>query len=326
MMRTIFFILLICPLFAQSQMFGYFPQIDNTLDTISAGKISFLFSFRKLRTNYTGYCIRARRVDNNAQADVKFDALGKMSDTSVCIVAVVGTSGYTVGQQLTYATFISGTTARATIWYDQGGNSRNASQSATAAQPQIIGTQNGLYYLKYTTIENLVCPYASNIALTPGSTGVLGVNGTLFMVCTPSVNVTPINSFGYTGTATNTRWSTHINWGADGNLYFDAGELCCATVRYFSNNVNAGLWKQYSFQRYNTNKLVRISGSQKMNSAGNADSYDATNTAFGIGNTNTSTTNGHNGLIGEVLLFNYGIAINEMVSIENNQIRIWAAY
>ena len=79
------------------------------------------YSVRKLRNNYIGGPIRVRRSSDNAEQDIYFDANGNL-DTA----------------QLT--TFCSGTNGFVTTWYDQSGNSNNATQTTAANQPQIVSS------------------------------------------------------------------------------------------------------------------------------------------------------------------------------------------
>jgi hypothetical protein len=324
-MKKVIFIVLILPLFAQAQILGFFPPYIDYLNQAPSSNISFVYSFRKARTSYTGLCFRARRTDNNAQVDVAFDANGVASGSSTCTVVVVGSSAYTSGQQMTWTTFSTGAPQlRVSIWYDQSGNARNAIQNTAAAQPRITGSRNGLLYLTYAGVENLYCPFASNVLLSANGT-TQGVNGSFFLVATPSVGVSPI-SFGYANNANSSRWAGHLNW-VDNNLYFDAGEICCAGVRATPNGTSNGLWKQYSFQRNNTIKLVRVSGIQKINGGGKTDYYDPLHTSFGIGNTGQATSAGHTGFIGEAILFrNVVTNLSDIISIETNQMRSWNAY
>ena len=77
------------------------------------------YSVRKLRTAYTGSAIRVRRSSDNAEQNIGFTALGNLDTTSL-------------------TTFCSGTNGFVTTWYDQSGNSRNATQSTAGSQPQIV--------------------------------------------------------------------------------------------------------------------------------------------------------------------------------------------
>jgi hypothetical protein len=83
---------------------------------------SFAFSFRKLRKDYTGNCIRVRRTSDNAETDIGF-----------------------VNNYLDIATLVSFTGSsdgRVTTWYDQSGNTRNAVQATATNQPLIITNGN----------------------------------------------------------------------------------------------------------------------------------------------------------------------------------------
>jgi len=86
------------------------------------------YSLRLLRSGYAGSAIQVRRASDNSTQDIGFS-----------------------GEELDVATlesFCSGTNGFVTIWYDQSGNGRNATQTTAANQPQIVIsgsviTQNG---------------------------------------------------------------------------------------------------------------------------------------------------------------------------------------
>jgi len=90
------------------------------LDTYSGAAAAY--SLRKLRTAYTGYAIRVRRSSDDTTIDVGFKADGTLDTTSM--LSFVGTGSTNNG-------FIS-------IWYDQSGNGKNATQPASANQPHIV--------------------------------------------------------------------------------------------------------------------------------------------------------------------------------------------
>ena len=79
----------------------------------------FAFSIRKLRTAYTGPCMRVRRSSNNDELDVYFDGNGDLDTTS--LLAFTGTGDGFVR-----------------TFYDQSGNSIDAEKTATSSQPQIV--------------------------------------------------------------------------------------------------------------------------------------------------------------------------------------------
>ena len=92
------------------------------------------FSLRKIRTAYTGDCIRVRRESDNAEQDIGFS--GNDLDTAAI------------------ETFCSGTTGYVTTWYDQVG-SNDAVQATTTRQPiiyesgAVVVNEHGLPAIKF---------------------------------------------------------------------------------------------------------------------------------------------------------------------------------
>jgi hypothetical protein len=78
------------------------------------------YSLRLLKSDYTGDAIRVRRASDNTEQNIGF--LDNELDTSAL------------------TTFCSGTNGFVTTWYDQSGNSRNATQTTAASQPQIVSS------------------------------------------------------------------------------------------------------------------------------------------------------------------------------------------
>jgi trimeric autotransporter adhesin len=86
-------------------------------DLISA-VIAVAYSLRRLYASYTGAAIRVRRSSDNAQIDIGF--IGEHLDVLALLVFVGSGDGFV------------------TIWYDQSGNGRHATQTTAANQPQIV--------------------------------------------------------------------------------------------------------------------------------------------------------------------------------------------
>ena len=92
------------------------PVINFLLDDYPGA--TWACSLRKLSSSYTGYCIKVRRSSDNTEQDIGF--VGEDLDTSAL------------------SSFCSGTDGFITTWYDQSGNSRNATQTTNANQPRIV--------------------------------------------------------------------------------------------------------------------------------------------------------------------------------------------
>jgi len=87
------------------------------------------YSVRKLDSDYTAYCMRVREDSGDTEADIGFDSNGDL-DTAAIATHCGSANGYVV------------------TWYDQSGNSNNATQSTGTSQPQIYNgtaviTENG---------------------------------------------------------------------------------------------------------------------------------------------------------------------------------------
>jgi 3D (Asp-Asp-Asp) domain-containing protein len=78
------------------------------------------YSVRKLRNAYSGSAIRVRRSSDNTEQDIGFSS-DNLDATAL-------------------TTFCSGTDGFVTTWYDQSGNSRNATNTTAADQPQIVSS------------------------------------------------------------------------------------------------------------------------------------------------------------------------------------------
>lgn len=78
------------------------------------------YSLRKLRTAYTGDCIRVRRSSDNTEQDIGF--VNNDLDTTSLLSFVGANNGFV------------------TAWYDQSLNSRNATNATAANQPRIVNS------------------------------------------------------------------------------------------------------------------------------------------------------------------------------------------
>jgi hypothetical protein len=96
---------------------------DLLLDTVT--NASLAYSLRLINTSYSGNAVKVRRSLDNSEQDIGFSS-GSLNTAS--LLSFVGTySGYV------------------TTWYDQSGNTKNASQTTSGYQPRIVnaGTYDG---------------------------------------------------------------------------------------------------------------------------------------------------------------------------------------
>lgn len=124
------------------------------------------FSLRNLGCGYAGAAIQVRRSSDNTTKDIGFTSTGDL-DTASLLTFVGSNSGYV------------------TIWYDQSGNGRNATQATANNQPRIVNAgvverQNGKPALRFLTVNSGLAT-ASFTAFNSAATfnGVAKVNSNL---------------------------------------------------------------------------------------------------------------------------------------------------
>jgi hypothetical protein len=123
---------------------------------------SAAYSLRKLRTAYSGPAIRVRRSSDNAEADIGFTASGDLD--TVTLLAFLRNFNFQI-PPTTFNGFV-------TIWYDQLGNGRNATQTDPTRQPQIVRngaliTENGRVYIDFSVNKGLfISNYNASLAFT----------------------------------------------------------------------------------------------------------------------------------------------------------------
>jgi hypothetical protein len=120
-MRFILTILLFLSLTSQGQIINasapYRPLSTPLLLDIYTGATA-AYDMRKIRTAYSGNCIRVRRSSDNTESDIGFTSSGDL-DT------------------VTLKTFVGANNGFVVTWYDQAG-SNNATQTTASRQPRII--------------------------------------------------------------------------------------------------------------------------------------------------------------------------------------------
>jgi hypothetical protein len=112
---------------------------DLLLDTYTGAAAAY--SVRKLDKDYTGYAMKVREDSGDTEADIGFDSNGDL-DTAAIATHCGSANGYVV------------------TWYDQSGNSNNATRSTLANQPQIYNgtaviTENGKPALDFDDTDDM---------------------------------------------------------------------------------------------------------------------------------------------------------------------------
>jgi hypothetical protein len=136
----------------ESNIGDYFTQNTPLLDTYSGAAAAY--SLRLLDSTYTGSAIRVRRSSDNTEQDIGFNVFGELDTVSLLDFAGTGDA------------FVK-------TWYDQSGNSNDATQTATGSQPQIVSSgavevdANGKPAVKFDGSNDVL--FTSNTSINVGS-------------------------------------------------------------------------------------------------------------------------------------------------------------
>jgi len=97
-------------------LFGSYSANVLLLDLYPSATAAY--SFRKLRTAYTGNCLRVRRLSDNTEQDIGF------------------VSNYI--DKTSLSSFVGASNGYITKWYDQSGNGKDATQTSASFQYEIV--------------------------------------------------------------------------------------------------------------------------------------------------------------------------------------------
>jgi hypothetical protein len=234
-----------------------------TLDDLTASPI-LAISTRKLDKDYTGYCMRVRRSNDNAEQDIGFTSGGDL-DTSSLTSFCGSNSGYV------------------TTWYDQSGNTRNLTMTTTANQPRIVNAG---------TVET-----SGDVG---GKAGIAFSTGSYWMSLSYTISLTTLTvAMVVDLDASGSRIFDHYTGANDytsGNLslYNSSNKFACysGAARAISTNTVTGSAKSIVFRRDGANSVVYDN-----NSAGTTDTSWGTTTLTGetlrLGNATSAAWLGH---------------------------------
>jgi hypothetical protein len=139
-------------------------SVSLLLDTY--GSAAAAYSLRKLNSSYGGKVLQVRRASDHVEVDVGFDSNGLLSLDSPVTNVTEESTGITQGSSTnaaklgefcgearrgggdtSYATVDSMTEAahiEVVTWYDQSGDTNNATQNTAGSQPRIYDRSSGL--------------------------------------------------------------------------------------------------------------------------------------------------------------------------------------
>lgn len=311
-MLRIFICLLFISLGMQAQI-GHYNQyptktpirdIDNTnsgnlLDNSTIlNDISFAFSFRKLKSDYTGPLVKLRRNDGQTRNFYTLD-----NNVFIDIAAINN--------------WRSGQNVYVEIWYDQSGNEFHARQNNTSQQPRFIPNTNRPYFFGDGVNDALVVDTSMQILTNQGK------EGTVLVVAT-ATNRSQLTFGAIRSSHSGDRWSSHINWG-NSNVYWDAGQ-CCYGGRNFFNSFTNNQFNLYTFIRSTNQIRVYKDNVLRLNTNVNSNYRYSRNNGFAIGA--ASMDNGGVSLpatnrFTEFILYKNSFGNNKRNTLHNNIIQYW---
>jgi hypothetical protein len=211
--------------------YGFSSATSNSLTVVSLlldlyTSSAVAYSLRKLRTAYSGSAIQVRRSSDNTTQDIGFDLNGNLDTSSLL-------------------TFCGAGNGSITTWYDQSGNSNNATQTTIANQGQIVSSGSIVTDPntgKISVIWSSDFYLFTGIALTQLMTMSAVVNrvitsGTLYPLVTSGATNPRLYGWGSTGAASSVLGGTTVTHETSTTI----GAYIMSALRNSSNVVKA--WK-----------------------------------------------------------------------------------
>jgi hypothetical protein len=232
------------------------------------------FSLRKLRTAYTGSCIRVRRSSDNTETDIGFFA-------NVLDIASL----------LTFCGAANGFVSR---WYDQSENGNNGLQTTNTLQSQIVNTG-----VLITKNSKPTCYFVPSVEYSLITT-INGTSGTLLNVSSTLFSPPNVTNGAPIGRLTSSNDASHQPW-VDGTIY----ENFASTIRRNSISVGVNTTNLYLYNCISAASFynIKVNNVTRFNSATNTVGFGSAIPKIGL----TSSTSFGNftfyGNISEIIVY-----------------------
>jgi hypothetical protein len=240
--------------------YGSFASYEFLLDAYP--NAWHAFALNKLRSTYTGACLRVRRSSDNTELDIGF-ASNNFLDTSALLTFVGSGNG-----------FVS-------TWYDQSGNGRDVTQTSAANQPRIAnaglietnGSKNAIRFIR-----------TSNTFLDRLSETSFSINNgyTISIFSAPS----GAQQIAY-GLSATSRWYVPIS-SSGGDTFYGYAGAAFALLSEASDNI-------LRIYELNANPLTNVEAFTNGVSKGTITITTGSSDQISIGTTSRTSGNMHNG-------------------------------
>ena len=205
------------------------------------------YSLRKLRAAYSGSAVRVRESGGGTEADIGFTSAGDL-DTTALLAHCGANDGFVV------------------TWYDQSGNSNDATQATAANQPKIVSagslvTENGKAAIDFDGVDDYLS-FTATINQASEFSHFITLKGTGFLYGTSSGGTDYLRYSGYIRIAINSTLLTD-NTNVD-NLQsqtsFIRSNTDLTTIYYNSNtgvsSTLSGEFSSLSIGSYNNGAIL----------------------------------------------------------------------
>jgi hypothetical protein len=285
--------------------YGTSQAFTGLLDMFAGAAVAY--SFRKLRDAYAGSAVRIRRDNDDAEADIGFDAAGDF-DTAAAAAHIGANNGFIV------------------TWYDQSGNGLDVTQATESAQPAYSAT--GFLGLRPGMDFNGSTSSLQRASVTQAS---MGTTGNFYWVCASEITDTSQQCFfnwEVSGSnrilAINQSGALRFDYGNDSTGSATQGSAPLPNLTVAAGNTSAGMFcllEAYrdsgDLQSYLLNGLSVLTPTSKT-----ADPATGTGTLL-VGRHSPGSGFDHDGFMGELILWKADPGVTARASARNNLQNYW---